>query len=128
MKLLQERFPGQGWQTDAAKRIWGEESVGSMQPQISRWTRGRSHPNPQNAVDLADFLGVRLRYLLTGEYPIREADPSMEAAAFQEIAAVVDRVRNGTSSPAKSPSNTKAARARKAKGQNEAGGAKKGTG
>lgn len=62
------------------------EQVGVDRPSVSNWERGVFTPSGENLIRLAGVFGVTTDYLLYGE-------GGLYRQAYEEIAAVVDRVR-----------------------------------
>lgn len=62
------------------------KEVGVERVAVSNWERGVYAPTGENLVALADAFGVSVEYLVHGE-------GGRYRAAFEDIAAIVDRVR-----------------------------------
>lgn len=44
-------------------------ATGIKSPVFSEWKKGKSRPNTEKLIKIADFLGVTVEYLMTGEEP-----------------------------------------------------------
>lgn len=71
-----------------------ETAAGVGTGQLSRW-KGDVAPNMASLAKVVRELGVSGHWLVTGTGDMRPTRAGTEAAAFHEIASIVDRVRSG---------------------------------
>lgn len=70
------------------------KETGVSQSTLSDWKRGISTPKPDKLQKIADYFGVSLTYLLTGnmEEPEKEKAPELTARDERDIAKDLDRI------------------------------------
>lgn len=76
------------------------KETGVTQSTLSDWKRGRSTPKTDNMKKLADYFGVSLDYLTTGnESTVEELDNSQERDLALKIDEIIGDMNNPKTSP-----------------------------
>ncbi|MGO5550057.1 helix-turn-helix domain-containing protein [Lachnospiraceae bacterium LCP19S3_B12] len=82
-KLLQEK----GLKAADVTRATGIKS-----PVFSEWKKGKSRPNTEKLIKIADFLGVSVEYLITGKEKAEEKETTLTAKDQRDIAIKIDKI------------------------------------
>lgn len=83
------------------------KETGVSQSTLSDWKRGISTPKPDKLQKIADYFGVSLTYLLTGnmEEPEKEKAPELTARNERDIAKDLDSIMNKLTSGEAGPAS-----------------------
>lgn len=80
------------------------KETGVTQSTLSDWKNGRSKPKTENLKKIADFFGVTLDYLMTGEKKPSHQEITLTVKDDRDIETDIDivlkKLRNGKSGPA----------------------------
>lgn len=79
------------------------KETGITQSTLSDWKRGRSTPKTDNMKKIADYFGVSVEYLMTGETTAKKKEVSLTPRDERDIAKDLDRImgeiRKGDNGP-----------------------------
>ena len=80
------------------------KETGITQSTLSDWKRGRSTPKTDNMKKIADYFGVSVEYLMTGQDPEPTKKPALTARDERDIKKDVDsikaKIESGEAGPA----------------------------
>ena len=80
------------------------KETGITQSTLSDWKRGRSTPKTDNMKKIADYFGVSVEYLMTGQDPEPTKNPALAARDERDIKKDVDsimaKIESGEDGPA----------------------------
>ena len=69
------------------------KETGITQSTLSDWKRGRSTPKTDNMKKIADYFGVSVEYLMTGETPEEKKDVILTRRDERDIEKILDQTR-----------------------------------
>lgn len=69
-------------------------ATGIKSPVFSEWKKGKSKPNTDKMLKIADFLGVSVEYLMTGKKEESVNEVTLTARDERDIARDLDRIMN----------------------------------
>lgn len=70
------------------------KETGITQSTLSDWKRGRSTPKTDNMKKIADYFGVSINYLMTGEEELGEKGTTLTSKDERDIEKILDNTRN----------------------------------
>lgn len=79
-------------------------ATGIKSPVFSEWKKGKSKPNTEKMLKIANFLGVTVEYLMTGNAEPEKKDSTLTARDERDIAKdlenIMHKLKNGEDGPA----------------------------
>ena len=102
-------------------------ATGIKSPVFSEWKKGKSRPNTDKLIKIADFLGVTVEYLMTGEekepagYYLNDETAQVAQEIFEnkELRALFDATRDADPEDLRALHNMALALKRKERGGND---------
>jgi transcriptional regulator with XRE-family HTH domain len=79
------------------------KSTGISQTTLSNWKSGRSIPKNDAMQKIADFFGVTIDYLTTGNEPDFKKEPVVEPIENRDLALKIDEIIGDMNDPETSP-------------------------
>lgn len=79
------------------------KSTGISQTTFSDWKRGRSTPKSDNMKKIADYLGVTVDYIMTGEESETAAESPVKTTSERDVAKKIDDILEELNNPETSP-------------------------
>ena len=78
--------------------------TGIKSPVFSEWKKGKSKPNTEKMIKIANFLGVSVEYLMTGKESSKEKESELTARDERDIAKdlrnIMEKLENKEDGPA----------------------------
>ena len=104
-------------------------ATGIKSPVFSEWKKGKSRPNTEKLIKIADFLGVTVEYLMTGEekegdrYYLNDDTAAMAQKLFEnkELRVLFDAAQDADPEDLKTTYDMLMALKRKERGDNDEG-------
>ncbi len=79
-------------------------ATGIKSPVFSEWKKGKSKPNTEKLIKIANFLGVSVEYLMTGKEEVKEKAPELTSRDERDIARdlnnIMAKLSSGDAGPA----------------------------
>ena len=77
--------------------------AGVTQTALSNWKSGRSTPKAETMRKIADYFGVTVDYLMTGEETMIASEPQIKTVSERDIAKKIDEIIGEMNDPDTSP-------------------------
>ena len=68
-------------------------ATGIKSPVFSEWKKGKSRPNTEKLIKIAEFLGVSVEYLITGKEKEEKKEATLTAKDQRDIQKILDQTR-----------------------------------
>lgn len=79
-------------------------ATGIKSPVFSEWKKGKSKPNTEKMLKIANFLGVSVEYLMTGKEESERKEPALTSKDERDIAKdiknIMEKLSSGEAGPA----------------------------
>lgn len=79
-------------------------ATGIKSPVFSEWKKGKSKPNTEKMLKIANFLGVSIEYLMTGKEKAEESkvtlSPKDDRDITKDLENIMEKLKSGESGPA----------------------------
>ena len=68
-------------------------ATGIKSPVFSEWKKGKSKPNTEKMLKIANFLGVSIEYLMTGKEEPEKSEPTLTSKDERDIEKIINQTR-----------------------------------
>lgn len=68
-------------------------ATGIKSPVFSEWKKGKSRPNTEKLIKIAEFLGVSVEYLMTGKEKEEKKEATLTAKDQRDIQKILEQTR-----------------------------------
>lgn len=68
-------------------------ATGIKSPVFSEWKKGKSKPNTEKMLKIANFLGVSIEYLMTGKEESEKNEPVLTSRDERDIEKIINQTR-----------------------------------
>lgn len=68
-------------------------ATGIKSPVFSEWKKGKSKPNTEKMLKIANFLGVSIEYLMTGKEESEKNEPALTSKDERDIEKIINQTR-----------------------------------